>query len=162
MGKTSEIMDIIEKEKKKHETRAKSTKELVFDALKQSQVREVIVDFDGSGDSGQINDVLYKKGVGKKEGVSDDTLDNLEIKGAQVVHSTQWDKVKSQWVKVMKQATLRELIEQLCYDLLEANHGGWEINEGSFGEFHLMVKDNTIELTYNERVESYNTEEETY
>jgi hypothetical protein len=155
-------MDIMEKHRKKHETRAKSTKELVFDALKQSQVREVIVDFDGAGDSGQINDVLYKKGVGKKEGVSDDTLDNLDIEGAEVVHSTKWDKDKDKWVEVMKPATLRDLIEQLCYDLLEANHGGWEINEGSFGEFHLIVKDNTIELTYNQRVESIETEEETY
>jgi hypothetical protein len=155
-------MDIMEKHRKKHETRAKSTKELVFDALKQSQVREVIVDFDGAGDSGQINDVLYKKNVGKKEGVSDDTLDNLDIEGAEVVHSTKWDKDKDKWVDVMKPATLRDLIEQLCYDLLEANHGGWEINEGSFGEFHLIVKDNTIELTYNQRVESIETEEETY
>ena len=157
-----EIMDAIERGRKEHETRAKSTKELVFDALKQCQVREVIVDFDGAGDSGQINDVLYKKGVGKKEGVSDDTLDNLDIEGAEVVHSTKWDEAKQDWVKLMKPVTLRDMIEQLCYDLLEANHGGWEINEGSFGEFHLMVKDDKIELTYNQRVESIETEEETY
>ena len=46
-------------------------------------------------------------------------------------------------------------IEDWCYQVLENNYGGWEINEGSQGYFVFDTKNNTIELelTYNELVE---------
>ncbi len=46
-------------------------------------------------------------------------------------------------------------IEDWCYDVLERNYGGWEINEGSQGYFVFDTKNNIIELehTYNELVE---------
>jgi len=46
-------------------------------------------------------------------------------------------------------------IEDWCYDVLEKNYGGWEINEGSQGYFVFDTKNNIIELehTYNELVE---------
>jgi hypothetical protein len=46
-------------------------------------------------------------------------------------------------------------IENWCYEVLERNHGGWEINEGSQGYFVFDTKNNIIELehTYNELVE---------
>ena len=160
-SKSLSIMEMIAEAKKKHKDDADRNKAIVLGVLKALQIREVEVDFDGSGDSGQINDVLYVRGVGKKDGESNEELDNTEIEGAEVVHSTEWDGGKEEWVK-MKQATLRDLIEELCYDLLEANHGGWEINEGSFGKFRLVVKDDKIDLTFHERIESVETSEETY
>ena len=46
-------------------------------------------------------------------------------------------------------------IEDWCYQVLENNYGGWEINEGSQGYFLFDTKNNTIELelTYNELTE---------
>jgi len=46
-------------------------------------------------------------------------------------------------------------IENWCYEVLENNYGGWEINEGSQGYFLFDTKNNTIELelTYNELTE---------
>lgn len=46
-------------------------------------------------------------------------------------------------------------IENWCYDVLENNFGGWEINEGSQGYFNFDLVNRIIELefTYNELVE---------
>jgi len=45
-------------------------------------------------------------------------------------------------------------IEDWCYRQLEDNFGGWEINEGSDGEFKFNFNDMTITLNH-----TYNTEE---
>ena len=45
-------------------------------------------------------------------------------------------------------------IEDWCYNQLESHFGGWEINEGSDGEFIFNFNDMTIELSH-----TYNTEE---
>jgi len=45
-------------------------------------------------------------------------------------------------------------IEDWCYRQLEQNFGGWEINEGSDGEFIFNFNEMTIELNY-----TYNVEE---
>lgn len=37
-------------------------------------------------------------------------------------------------------------IEDFCYDILERKYGGWEINEGSKGEFIFNLQDRTIDL----------------
>jgi len=45
-------------------------------------------------------------------------------------------------------------IEYLVYDVLEANHSGWEINDGSYGEFRFDVANGTITVARNERLTS--------
>ena len=42
-------------------------------------------------------------------------------------------------------------IEQLAYDFLSETHGGWENNDGAYGEFSFDVAARTITLDYNER-----------
>ena len=44
-----------------------------------------------------------------------------------------------------------EAIETLGYDCLEEDHGGWENNDGAYGEFTFDVAERTITLDYNER-----------
>ena len=48
-------------------------------------------------------------------------------------------------------------IEDWCYNQLESHYGGWEINEGSDGEFVFNFNDMTIELNH-----TYNTEENSF
>ena len=49
------------------------------------------------------------------------------------------------------ESTLEEAIENLCYDYLEETHGGWENNDGGFGEFRIDVAKRTVELEFNGR-----------
>ena len=56
---------------------------------------------------------------------------------------------------------MTDLLESLAYDFLEQSHGGWEDNEGAFGEFTFDVTERTISLDYNERyVEHVNHQHE--
>ena len=56
---------------------------------------------------------------------------------------------------------LKNAAQDLFYDLLEDHYAGWEINEGSFGEFVWNVMADTIQLIHNNRYESVETEERT-
>ena len=46
---------------------------------------------------------------------------------------------------------VREAIETLVYDVLSQTYGGWENNDGAYGEFTFDVAERTITLDYNER-----------
>jgi hypothetical protein len=50
-------------------------------------------------------------------------------------------------------------VEEWCYQKLEENFGGWEINEGSQGEFQFDFNEKTVGLshTYNNMIDESNT-----
>jgi hypothetical protein len=112
-------------------------KAAVFDALAAAGITHVIVSFDGCGDSGQIESIEAKKG--------DDIVD---LPGPQIdIHRTHWGMSQPECLVL----TLTDAVEQLAYDCLEDRHGGWENNEGAYGEFAFDVAARTITLDYNER-----------
>ena len=49
--------------------------------------------------------------------------------------------------------TTPEFILDLCYDLLQKSHGGWELDEGSQGSFILEFNNNIIRLEYCANIE---------
>ena len=51
-----------------------------------------------------------------------------------------------------RELSLQNAVEHLCYECLEEQHGGWEINEGSFGEFILDVAARMIRLEHHGRI----------
>jgi len=115
----------------------KLNKAIVLDALAASDITRVNVTFDGEGDSGQIDGVVAYKGDVVTE-IPETTV---------TVQSANWDgsKVSSDVV------SMTHAIERLCYDFLEKKYGGWENNDGAYGEFTLSVADRTVELEFNGR-----------
>ena len=111
----------------------------IFDALERQGIEAVTMTFDGCGDSGQIDNVYAAPGEG-------DGLPATEIEQKRADWHT--DAIQSGKVP------LRTAIEDLCYELLEATHCGWENNEGGFGEFVFDVPPRTITLEFNQRYES--------
>lgn len=103
----------------------------VFKALQEAAISQVIVNFDGEGDSGQIEDIvaysnekvtaLPKVNVDRHFGFNAETLES-------------------------KPVPLIDAIESLCYDYLSDEHGGWENNDGGYGDFTFHVADSRIEL----------------
>ena len=126
----------------------RDTKDFVFDILEKEGIASFEVEFNGEGDSGQI------------EGISlDEKLLTRKIKGCKVKNGTRWDPTTQTSSPVWENdVTLQAIIEGVCYDLLE-NFGGWEINEGSYGTFNFDVKKRSAGLTMNERVADVNTSE---
>jgi hypothetical protein len=155
------IMEEMAADRKKRATSAELNKAALVEAIKPIGLTRIEVDFNGGGDSGQVDEVRYF--IGKKEPEDLETIKRTLVQQAKINDSTNWSDDKKEWVTTTKSPTIEELVEQICYDLLSANHGGWEINEGSYGEFVFSFgKSNKIDLTFNQRVESVETTEETY
>jgi hypothetical protein len=109
-------------------------KGVVFDALEAAGITTVNVTFDGEGDSGQIDNIM-----------ADDSaeLPHIPIELQKVA----WSAGKLDSI----QTTLRDAIETLCYDFLSQEQGGWENNDGAYGEFTFDVVKRTVELDFNAR-----------
>jgi hypothetical protein len=109
----------------------------VFAALAEAGVTHLIITFDGYGDSGQIEDIETKAG--------DETVDLPPT-------DVEWTAPVSDGSEPKRsRLALREAIENIVYDCLEETHGGWEIDEGSFGDLTFTVAERTITLDYNGR-----------
>jgi len=113
-----------------------ANKSAVFAALAAASITTVSVAFDGSCDSGQINEV-----AAKKAGTA------VELPDAQI----DFQDVDSNGNKLTpSKCTLRDAIEALCFNYLSQEHDGWEINDGGQGEFLFDVAEQTIELDFNQ------------
>lgn len=133
------------------ELRAKANeanKSVLFDALASTSITSIHVDFDGEGDSGQIN------GVAAFYGDESATLPSTTI----AIQTVSWGKTEIPTA----QSTLEKAIETLCYDYLEQTHGGWENNDGGYGEFRIDVAKRTIELEFNGRFTDTWTDNHTF
>lgn len=109
----------------------------LFDALASSGVTNVLVTFDGYGDSGQIESVDAYAGDKPVELPDHEiTLATLGWRATEPTDST---------------LILADAIEHLAYDCLATTHLGWENNDGAYGTFEFDVAERTIELEHDER-----------
>jgi hypothetical protein len=112
-------------------------KPVVFAVLAEAGITSVTVEFDGEGDSGQIESVIACAGESHVElPPTSVTLNRASWRNETLTASTE---------------PLREAIDTLCYDYLEQEHGGWENNDGAFGTFSFDVAARTIALEFNGR-----------
>jgi hypothetical protein len=115
-----------------------ANKAVLFDALARAGITSVIVNFDGYGDSGQIEQVEVRAG---------DATAELPAHQIEFV-----DPVLGDPQKVERSThTLSDAIETLVYAFLGQSHSGWEDNDGAYGDFTFDVGNRTITLDYNER-----------
>lgn len=113
---------------------------IVFGALSAAGITRVSVDFDGQGESGQIHGAAAYAG--------DTTVDFPAITVS--LHRAQSEREEL----ITRNMTLRDA-EELCYGYLEQEHGGWENNDGAFGEFRFHVPERRIELDFYGRFSDY-------
>ena len=115
-------------------------KDRLFDFLAGQGIILVTVDFDGCGDSGQIEGMFAFDAHGEVAFPD----------GKLAVAATDSGPDTTQ----NEAEPLKDIIETLAYDLLQSEHGGWENNEGAYGEFRFDVADRTIKLGCNIRLSS--------
>ena len=117
-----------------------ANKTVLFDALAAAGITSVIVNFDGYGDSGQIEDIEAKTG---------DEVVKLPDERIEIV-DPMWGSKETE----RQTHTIREAIEHMAYAFLSQTHAGWENNDGAYGDFIFDVAERTIALDYNERYTS--------
>ena len=115
-------------------------KDRLFDGLITAGITHVTVTFDGSGDSGQI------ESIGAWAGDKAIDFPATEILYAALT----WDDPEVE----MRSLSLEDVVEQLAYDFLSDTHGGWENNDGAYGEFCFDASARCIHLEFNERYTS--------
>lgn len=116
----------------------KINKEVLLTALSALGITSVNVGFDGSGDSGQIEGIEVFIG---------DSIVDLPDSTKLMIREAGYDANDSK----MRERSLREAIEDICYGYLQQEHGGWENNDGGYGEFTFHVAKRVIELDFNAR-----------
>jgi len=97
--------------------------------LKEAGVQVVRINYDGCGDSGQIEDIAYLDAQGKP----------LDPAGRVTITEDQ--------------------LMDLFYDLTQARHPGWENNDGAFGEFEWDLTADTLHHSHSDRFTDYDTTE---
>ena len=115
-----------------------ANKAALFDALARAGTTSVVANFDGYGDSGQIEQVEVQAGEAEAK-LPGDRIEFIEpVFGdpEKVERSTH---------------TVSDAIETLVYAFLEQTHSGWENDSGAYGDVTFDVGNRTITLDYNER-----------
>jgi hypothetical protein len=113
-------------------------KQALFAALATTAITSITVNFDGEGDSGQIDDV-----------VAYTDASHVPIPEMQI--SLEYVGFGSMSQVTLRPCTLQEAIQDACYGYLEHTHGGWENNDGAYGAFEINVSERTIDLEFNGR-----------
>jgi hypothetical protein len=126
-------------------------KAAVVDALTAASITTLTAEFDGYGDSGQIESITAQAGDSVVE------LPKTAITIRVVTNVRRGD--HDETIEKVEQQPLAEAIEVLCYDYLEERHGGWEINDGSFGRFEFDVTSRIVTLEFTQRSSDFSSEE---
>lgn len=122
----------------------------MFDQLRKAGATEVVISFDGSGDSGSIEYV---------------SIHNADRQQIQVDQTVIYPKEKSTWVDGQwvdeiehKEIPILEALEAYCYDELEKTNIDWYNNDGGFGDMRIDLSDTvSVELEVNQRYTEYHT-----
>jgi hypothetical protein len=109
----------------------------LFDALAAVGITTIVVSFDGYGDSGQI------------EGIQAHGVDGeIALPSTHVALAIACCDEDDSGPRCL---SLEQAIEDAAYDALADLHGGWENNEGAYGEFVFDTEKRAISLDYHER-----------
>lgn len=121
-------------------------KAALFEALAAAGVTTATVTFDGSGDEGQVEDVIAYAGDDRPRDVPHGTVEYKEVGfgAAEATTST---------------VPVRDVLENLAYALLSQTHDGWEDGDGAHGEFTFDVATRSITLGFHERYTETNYHE---
>jgi hypothetical protein len=117
-------------------------KAIVFTALAEAGIHRVTVDYDGSGDSGQIENV---------EAWGADN-ERMPFPSEPRIHLAS-DNPDLPYVEQSLEAT----VETVAWQYLDDLYCGWENNDGACGTFVFDVPARTVTLEHNERYTEVNT-----
>jgi len=106
-------------------------RQALFAALSAAGITSVTVEFNGYGDEGHIESAQYFI----EESETTPTIDQLMFVRDIVDGTAQ-----------SEPTTLEDAFDELLYHLLSKHYGGWQDNEGSYGEFTFDIPARTIDL----------------
>lgn len=133
----------------KIDDRVKNNRPMLLIELRRLKVKEVSAEYDGSGDSGQLEEPT----------LAPEPEPGVVVPPVSVLVDGGWSSKQGEIAETRTKAII-EAVQDLFYDLLEMEHPGWEINEGSYGSLVWAMDDDKVRLVHNERIESVETSED--
>lgn len=115
----------------------KRAKDHLIPILKSLNIATVTIDYDGEGDSGQIENIACY----------DAATNDVASKLNETVTSAGEDKSQS----------LESAIEYFAWDFLSFYHAGFEDNDGGFGTITIDVAKGTARMEHNDRFVDFTT-----
>jgi hypothetical protein len=144
-----DYLQILAKQKEEALELVNKNREIVKQLLEKHKIARVEVEFDGIGDSGQVDSISFIDADGEDTDLNAEPC-KLFTKTSKIVDGEYVNEILEQ------DSDAEGLIEEIVYYVLEAKHPGWEINEGSYG-LVIINPDGSGQLEYNERVQSVET-----
>jgi hypothetical protein len=121
----------------------------LFDVLKLAKIDTVLVAYSGSGDSGSVDGAkFFVRGKTLSEEKVESLKEKYVIKDWMSPYG--WNSNLGEREYNPIQSDLVAAVDDLCYSLLSEYQPGWEINDGSSGEFSFNVKARTISFEHDE------------
>jgi len=123
----------------------------VLPLLRAAGISSVTVEFNGSGDSGTIEDCLYYHRVDGVETYinsrNDDAFDSKSIQVAVNARRIHWNQITRRFEPVdVGYSTLDEAINALAEDYIDSTDVDWYNNDGGYGNLEIDVVEGTVSL----------------
>jgi len=141
------------------ETRLDDLISITCDILQKARFEILYVDFNGEDDSGCIQDIarynMLPTALFNKKIFNDPVKGIILSRGKVFVQ-------KGIEENYQKDLPLKEIIETICYKLLEKSHPGWEIGDGAYGRFIFLPQERKVKMEFYERIIEDNYSEDEY
>lgn len=144
-------------------------RDAILAILKKHKVTNLNVAFQGSGDSGNIEEMTYQAKGSKGVEINADLRDTKWAKGnkdvarfvaagLQIEESRKWDgkEWKAEFYTEENAPSFIEFLEDYCYESLSEHSPGWEIDDGSDGGFTFNPETEEVSLSISEIIRQYN------
>lgn len=120
-------------------------------------VTSIEIDYDGSGDSGDFSSFVFR--FDDPFAQADPTINSSTHKSRM-----NFDQFKNEYANNNVSGSLitPEQLDAFHESMWELLPGGWEINEGSYGEIRVDVATQRVTMTHNERITDVNTSTQTW
>lgn len=115
----------------------------------KADYEQIVVTFDGCGDSGQIEDINFQfyDELAIPKHPATRSIGVFDVQEGFAHRDGKWEPIIKQ-----KELTLADALEIITYDILNTNISGWEINEGTSGTVTYDMDAGAIRCEFSERV----------
>jgi hypothetical protein len=156
VNKIKDLLSLNEPPASKKEALEKN-KNAVLSSLLSLGATHAIVLYNGSGDSGQVEEIRVYSGKNELTLKSSDKVRFYEGSTSFDPSVDKKDPWKTSFKKI--ELSLEAALSQIAEDLLDYNGIDWYNNDGGYGEVEINLKKNKLKLKHNQRIMSENYEE---
>lgn len=127
----------------------KRTKQ-VIETLTRLGISKVVIEFDGGGDNGQMQDISYESALHDDPKFLRNQRCPPEIDWAKPGMG-EWDRESRQYVNKPTYANVEDMLDTWAYDALDVLEFDWVNNDGGYGTITILPAEGVIHIESHRR-----------